>query len=90
MDLTLAYDGVDFTMDFHIGAAVPTTFNVWFTFADTILPFWSVPIPAISPPVDAPVTFPLVPLGNVGVLTTLTTPADGILCSDFKTIDMGP
>lgn len=90
LDLTLAYDGTDFTMNFFVGASEATTFNVWFTFDNSILEFWSVPIPAITPPINAPVTFPLVPLGTVGVLTTLTTPADGIVCSDFKTIDMNP
>ncbi len=90
LDLTLAYDAGIFTMNFHFGASVATTFNAWFTYGNVLLPFWSVPIPPIGPPVDAPVSFPLPPLGTVGVLTTLTTPGDGIICSGFKTIDTNP
>jgi len=40
-------------------------------------------VAAIYPPVDVPLPFPGFPsLGNVGVLTNLTTPEKGIICSD--------
>jgi hypothetical protein len=90
LDLTLAYTAGTFTMDFHIGASVATTLNAWFSYGNNLLPLFSVPLPPIGPPVDAPVAFPLPPLETVGVLTTLTTPGDGIVCADFKTIDTNP
>ena len=43
----------------------------------------------IAPPVSFPFTLPISNLGTIGFLTTLTT-ADGIICSDFETIDTGP
>jgi hypothetical protein len=89
--LDLSYTGGTFTMDFDLGAATPTTWNAWFTWGESFLvPLWSIPLPAVSPPVSFPLSFALPALGNVGVLTTLTTAAEGIGCSDFETVDTTP
>ena len=47
------------------------------------------PLPAV-PTVSFPIMFALPPIGNVGVLTTLASPADGIECSAFQTVDTTP
>ena len=88
--LTLTYDSGNLTMDFVLASDFPTTFNVWATAGNVIQPFWSTPLPAISVPFTYPVTLPIPPLGTMGILTTLTTPADGIACSSFETVDTSP
>jgi Matrixin len=91
LNVDLSYTGGTFTMDFDLGAGTPTTWNAWFIWGESFLvPLWSIPIPAVSPPVSFPISFALPALGNVGVLTTLNTAADGIACSDFATVDTTP
>jgi hypothetical protein len=90
LDVSLAYAAGTFTMNLHVGASEATTLNAWFTYDNNLLPLFSVPLPPIDPAVDVPIAFPLPSLETVGVLTTLTTPGDGILCSDFETVDTNP
>lgn len=91
LDLTLTYSDSTLTIDFLAGTSVPATWNVWLSILNFTFPLWSVPIPAIDPPVDVPVPIPGFPnIGVVGVLTTLTTSEKGIICSDWETVDTGP
>jgi hypothetical protein len=90
LNLGLSYTAGIVTMSFDLGTATPATWNLWFTFgASTLVPFWSVPLPAV-PTVSFPIVFALPPIGNVGVLTTLASAADGIECSAFQTVDTTP
>ncbi len=89
LNLTLTSGGGAVTLNFELGASVPTTANVWVNVQTDVDLQVSVPLPPIVPPVSFPFTIPLSNLGTIGILTTLTT-ADGIICSDFKTIDTGP
>ncbi len=73
-------------MDFTVGSTEPATWNVYFAVYNVVVPLWSVPLPAIA----LPVAFPFPSLVGIGVLTTLTTPGGGIICSDWKTVDTGP
>jgi hypothetical protein len=91
LNLALSYSGGIFTMDFDVRTTAPTTWNLWFTYGDQFLiPFWNIPIPAVPVTASFPVAFALPPIGNVGVLTTLATAADGIQCSAFRTVDTTP
>jgi predicted outer membrane repeat protein len=91
--LTLAASVNDGTLAlaFTLGTQEPATWNVWLTAQNEIVRLLSIPLSVIDPPVPVPFTIPFVPpLGTVGVLTTLTTPDQGILCSEFATVETGP
>jgi hypothetical protein len=88
LNLGLSYSGGTFTMNFDVGSSAPTTWNLWFAWGtSSLVHSWAIPIPAVNPPVSFPISFALPPLGRVGVLTTLNTAAEGIVCSDFETVD---
>jgi hypothetical protein len=90
LNVGLAYAAGTLTMNFEIGTAAPRTWNVWFTWGESaLIRLWTLPIPAL-PTVNVPVPVALPPLGTVGVLTTLTTATQGIVCSDFKTVATPP
>ena len=73
-----------------MGTTDPATWNVWMSVQTLTFPLWSIPLPPIDPPISAPVPLPEFPqLGSIGVLTTLTTPTVGIICSDWQTVDTG-
>jgi glucose/arabinose dehydrogenase len=91
LDLNLSYNGSTLTMSFEIGTQLPASWNVWVSFLNTTIPSWSVPIPVVDPPISFPIPIPEFPsLGNIGFLTTLTTQENGIICSDWETLDTGP
>ena len=91
LDLTLTLNRTTLEMDFEVGTTVPATWNVWISI-QTLRPFrlWSSVLPPIDPPIAIPVPLPGFPqLGSIGILTTLTTPGEGIICSDWETVDTG-
>lgn len=91
LNLGLTHTGGSLTMNFDLGITTPATWNVWITFGtNSMVPLWTLPIAAVTPTVSFPVSFPFPSLGNVGVLTTLTTPAQGVACSAFKTVGTTP
>lgn len=90
LGLNLGSTGGTLNMDFTVGTAAPATWNIYLSVFNVVLPLASIPLPAIDPPLAVPIPIPgLPPLGGIGVLTTLTTPGDGIICSDWKTVDTG-
>jgi Concanavalin A-like lectin/glucanases superfamily len=79
------------TLAFQLGTQEPATWNVWLTAQSDLTRLLSFPLPAIDPPAQVPITTPFFSsLGTIGFLSTLTTPDQGILCSDFATVDTGP
>ena len=89
--LDLSHVEDTFTMDFLVGTSVLATWNVWMSILNTTFPLGSMLVPIVDPPVSTSFSFPGVPsMGTIGVLTTLTTPENGILCSDWETVDTGP
>jgi len=92
LSVNLSYVDDTLTMDFRVGTLErQTTWNVLMSIMNFTFPLWSVPLPAINPPVDVSLPIPSVPsLGTIGVLTTLTTSENGIICSDWATVDTGP
>jgi hypothetical protein len=89
-DVTLGYAGGTLSMNFTVGSSSPVTWNVYLSVFNIVVPFLSLNIPAFDPPVAIPLALPFPSLGGMGVLTTLTTPTDGIICSDWDTVDTGP
>jgi hypothetical protein len=89
-DVTLGYAGGTLSMNFTVGSTSAGTWNVYLSFHDTILSLLSIPLPAFDPPVVVPIALPFPTIGGIGILTTYTTAADGIICSDWDTVDTGP
>ena len=91
MNVNLSYAGGMFTMNMELGTATPRTWNLWLVYgANSQARLLSAPVPVVTPAVSFPISFPLPPLGNVGVLTTLATASEGIACSDYKTVSTTP
>lgn len=90
LKLTLSSTDDSLNLDFEVGTEVPANWNAWLTFQDVIGHLLFVELPVISSPMSFSLSLPFFPpLGTVGVLTTLTTPEKGIVCSDFKTVNTG-
>ena len=84
-----SYTSGTLNMDFNLGLSTPATWNVYLSVANVAVPLFSIPLPTIDPPISAPLSIPGFPdLGGIGVLTTLTTPVNGIICSDWLTVDI--
>lgn len=79
------------TMIFTVGNKSATTWNAWLTSKNTITALSGFPIsqPITNPPVLITKTATLSPSGTVGVLTTLTTPTKGIICSNYTQVNTG-
>jgi hypothetical protein len=74
------------TMKFTVGnqETSPVTWNAWLPYQNTIESLFSVPQPQVNPPKTVTRTRTnLPPEGEVGVLSTLTTATQGIVCSSW-------
>ncbi len=90
LDLALSYVDETLTLDLQIGAAEPVLWMAWLFAPPVVLPLWTLPLPAIDPPLSFQVPIPGFPhLGEIGVLTILTGDWGGILCMDWETVDTG-
>ena len=89
--INLSFTGGTLNMDFTVGPPTAATWNVFLSVADVVIPMLSIPLQAIVPSISVPIAIPGFPnLGGIGILTTLTTPTGGIICSEWKTVDTGP
>lgn len=89
---TVSYDAVSgtLTMNFTAGNQYAVTWNGWLSYQNTVIPLWSTPLPITDPPVPVTKTYsPLPKVGVVGVLSTLTTPKNGITCSSWTGVNTG-
>lgn len=77
------------TMTFTEGNTAVDTWNVWLTTQNSITNLFTVSQPITNPPQVIPKTTTLSPSGTVGVLTTLTTPTKGIICSNYTQFNTG-
>jgi len=90
LDLGLTWNNGTLTMNVTLGANQPTTFNLWAVIQQYAVPLFSaLQLPVVDPPVTVPVPIQIPNFGQMGVLTTLSTP-NGIACSAWKTIYTGP
>ena len=91
LSLDLGYTAGTATVEVTAGTLVAATRNIWGTFQDKVVNLESTAIPVTDPPATTVVFSAAVPAqGVVAVFATLTTPAGGIICSDFETLDTGP
>jgi hypothetical protein len=88
---TASYAGGMVTLSYTIGANVATTWKMWVVGGFGFIEALSISLPVVDPPFSTgPISFPLPAMGTVGFLTALTTPAGGLICSDFDTVNTGP
>ena len=88
--LTMSYTGNVLTMGYTIGSTVPTTWSSFLFVQNTLLPLWSLAIPAITPAATLNVPLAGVPhLGYVFGVTLMSTASGGIVCADFEIINTG-
>lgn len=77
------------SLNFNLGTVTPVTWNVFLSLQNSTVRLWSLPIPAVDPPVQIPVSIPGFPaLGRIGVLTTFVN-SSGIVCSSWRTVNTG-
>ena len=80
LGLDLSFLTGTLNIDFTVGTTTLTTWNVYLYVYGIFVPLWSIPLPAISPPVTIPVPIPgFPPIGEIGVLTLLATQEDGVI-----------
>jgi hypothetical protein len=77
------------TMNFTVGNTSAATWNAWLTDQNTTIQLFSISQPITNPPVAITKTTSLSKEGKVGVLSTLTTPTKGIICSSWEQIATG-
>ena len=88
--LTLGYTAGTLKLGFTLQSVAPTTWSSWVVGSFGVVNLWSIPIPVVSPAVSLSVPIPNVPpIGPIGVLTVLSTPAQGVMCFDWKIVDTG-
>jgi hypothetical protein len=91
-DLSLAFSNSTLSVSFSVGATEPATWSTFVFSHYGVSRLWSVPIPAVNPP--AVLTVPIGPglpsVGEIGVLTMLSTDTAGILCSSWKVVRTDP
>lgn len=88
--LTLSYTDGTLDMEFHLRSVVPSIWSVWLVTATAVLPMWSLPIPAVTPPASINKPIPQFPhIGFVGVLTILANPTVQSQCGDWRIVDTG-
>ena len=77
------------TMNFTEGNTAVDTWNAWLTDQNTMTNLFTVSQPITNPAQTITKTTTLSPEGTVGVLSTLTTPKKGIICSVYTQINTG-
>jgi hypothetical protein len=76
-------------MNFTEGNTAVDTWNAWLTDQNTMTNLFTVSQPITNPAQPITKTTTLSPEGTVGVLSTLTTPKKGIICSVYTQINTG-
>lgn len=84
---TGSYAGTTLNLNFTVGTLAPATWNIWLAYGATVALLESNPLPKTDPPQTISKSYPNSPqAGYTGVLTTLTYPSAGILCSVWTPI----
>jgi hypothetical protein len=88
--LTVTYAAGTLNLGFMLSTATPGTWSTSIALQNVLYNLWSIPIPAVTPPVSFNVPIPgLPPVGPVLVQTTLSRPG-GVTCVDWEVVDTAP
>ncbi len=86
---TLSYSPGTLTVVSTVSTAVPSTWKAWLLYQNPKLIF-SKPLPIVEPPITRSTNIPLQPVsGSLGLLMTLSSPTDGLICWDLQTVNTG-
>ena len=88
LGLDLSHASGTLTMDFELGTLDPPRWDVWLISAFGFNQLWTTPLPPVDPIVSFPVEFPFPSIGNIIIVTTLTTAENG-LAFDVGVLDTG-
>ena len=86
----MAFEYTTLTLGFELGIQKPAFWGNWMVVGTTFIPLWTSPLlTPIDPPGQFPLPIPGFPsIGKIGFLTLLIN-SEGIICSDWETIDTG-
>ncbi len=86
LDVDMDYSGGRLFLDFHVGAEKPVTWIAFLVVGGRAFQLFSIGLPAL-PPRTVPVSFPLPPIGALGIFTMMVTPEEFVFCSDWESIN---
>ena len=88
--ITMGYAGSTLTLGFGMATQIPTTWATYLYLQNTLVPLWSVPLPALPSGFSLNVPLNNVPhLGYVWGLTLLSTATGGVVCADAGAVNTG-
>ena len=90
LDLVLSYAAGTLTMDFTVGNLEPVTGSAWLVSGTNANLLGSIGLAINEPPISLSFPIPVAQQGTIGVLATLTTSSQGIICSTWVIVDTGP
>ncbi len=76
LSLAASYTAGSLHLQFTLGLPEPATWSNYLILISPtvqVIPLWSVPLPAIDPPMDLPISFPFPAMGMIGFYTGLFT-----------------
>ena len=93
LDIGLSFDSGTLNIDFDIGTRVPAELNLYLSAFNRTFTLLEEPValPVVDPPLQTSVSISAFPdYGGIGILSTITTAEDGIICSAWQTVDSSP
>ena len=91
LELDGSYEAGLLTMDFRIGSPEPATWKTYLVLTQPsvqVFPLWQAPLPALDPPFEKSISFPLPSLGQIILYSGLFT-AEGLQVADLAWVDTG-
>lgn len=91
LELEASYEGSTLSLEFTLGLLEPA---IWMNFiiltnpTVQIIPLWTVPLQAIDPPIEMPISFPFPSMGWIWIWTTLLT-EEGVQADVFDWVSTG-
>ncbi|MCA9938547.1 MAG: hypothetical protein KC418_07895 [Anaerolineales bacterium] len=91
LEMSASYDAGTLALSFNLGSLKENTqWNTWIAYQGYLFPLFSRALPLIYPPIPVNLSLPRFPhLRTIGILTTLATAAEGIVCADWQQVDTG-
>ena len=91
LELDASYDAGTLSLDFTLGTPETAIWSTYLIFTEPtveIVSLWNLPVPAMVPPVEVPLGFPLPGLGVLGIYSRLFT-GEGPQASDLEWVFTG-
>src|SRR5205085_5339075 len=88
--LALTYSAGTLTLNFTIKHVVASRWRGWIAWQSSVAQLWSAETPAVPDTVVFSLPIANVPqIGNVAVLTMMSSDSYGLMCGDLKMVDTG-